>query len=52
MLGAINLAKKAASSLETKPLSQATANKFRQILGQGPLDHLLASRSLLAHYKD
>jgi hypothetical protein len=39
ILGAINLAKKAAFSLETKPLSQATINKFRQIFGQGPLDH-------------
>jgi hypothetical protein len=38
ILGAINLAQKAAFSLETKPLSQTIVNKFRQIFGQGPLD--------------
>jgi len=38
ILGAINLAEKAASSLETKPLRQTPVNKFRQIFGQGPLD--------------
>ena len=38
ILGAINLAKRAAFSLETKPLSQDTINKFRQIFGQGPVD--------------
>lgn len=38
ILGAIDLARKAASSLATKPLSVATVDKFRRIFGQGPLD--------------
>lgn len=37
ILGAINLAQKAASSLETTHLSPTTVSKF-QIVGQGPLD--------------
>lgn len=38
ILGAINLAQKAASELETKPLSNNTVNKFRRIFGQSPFD--------------
>lgn len=38
ILGAINLAKRAAARLETKPLSQNTLDLFRQVFGQAPSD--------------
>ncbi len=38
MLGAINLAKKAAALLEAKPQSSAVATMFRQVFGQAPGD--------------
>ena len=43
ILGAINLAKKAAAELETKPLRPGTVNKFRGIFGQSPSDPWLLS---------
>ena len=38
ILGAINLAKRAAARLETKPLSPGTLALFRQVFGQAPTD--------------
>jgi hypothetical protein len=38
MLGAINLAKKAAALLEAKPQTSAVATMFRQVFGQAPGD--------------
>jgi hypothetical protein len=38
ILGAIKLARKAASKLKTTPLDSDTKNKFRQVFGQSPSD--------------